>query len=164
MRQTIVPAQITTVEDKIVANLNITQIALLAASLFIGVFIFAVMPEKLHFTLYKFPLMGISTLLCFILALRFRGRVVLSWILLLTGYCLRPGFYIYDKNDAYLRDIVYFPELKKKKTIKEKPVPKKASSDVIPITDFAKLEQVLIAHRGKLSLKFNKDGGMDVTW
>jgi hypothetical protein len=39
MRTTVIPAQITTVEDRIAANLNLTQIILLLASLFVATFI-----------------------------------------------------------------------------------------------------------------------------
>lgn len=165
MRQTIVPAQITTVEDKIVGNLNMTQIVLIAFSLFIGVFIFAVLPQKLHFNLYKILLIIISTFTCFILALRVRKRVILNWIFLLTSYYLRPSYYIYDKNDSYLRDIVYFPEIKKKKKVQPKEAFSKAKNpDIIPITDFAKLERILALHRANLGLKFNKKGEIDATW
>jgi len=165
VRQTVIPAQITTVEDKIVANLNLTQIVLVACSLFIGIFIFAVLPQKLHFNLYKLPLIGLSTLICFTLALKVKGRVVINWILLLAGYYLRPSYYIFDKNEAFLREIDFFPEIKKKKKIQPKPAPAESkNSAVIPITDFARLERILIAHRGKLNLKFHKEGGIDATW
>lgn len=166
MRQTIVPAQITTVEDKIVANLNLTQIALMASALFIGVAIFAVLPQKLHFNIYKLPLTAFTTLTCFTLALRIKGRVLLNWVLLLSGYYLRPKLYVYDKNDSYLREIVYFPEIKqvKKKATQEVKTPVKVSGQVGIIDDFGKLEKILALHRGKLDIRFEKGGIIDAIW
>ena len=53
MRTTVIPAQITTVEDRIGANLNLTQIVLLLASLFIATFIYATFPPKLVISFFK---------------------------------------------------------------------------------------------------------------
>ncbi|OGE32828.1 hypothetical protein A3C59_04365 [Candidatus Daviesbacteria bacterium RIFCSPHIGHO2_02_FULL_36_13] len=166
MRTTIVPAQITTVEDKIVANLNMTQIVLIASALFIGVAIFAVLPEKLQFNLYKIPLITFTTLSCFTLSFRIKGRVLLNWILLLSGYFIRPKLYVFDKNDSYLRDIVYLPEIQliKKKTIQEEKATIKAKTADGVISDFGQLEKILALHRGKLDLKFGKGGTVDAIW
>ncbi len=106
MRTTVIPAQITTVEDRIAANLNLTQIILLLASLFVATFIYAVFPHRLSLTFYKFPLFIINFITFITLSLRIKGRVVLNWLFVLSAYYFRPRFYVFNKNDVTLRDVV----------------------------------------------------------
>jgi len=136
-----------------------TQIVLIASALFIGVAIFAVLPEKLQFNLYKIPLITFTTLSCFTLSFRIKGRVLLNWILLLSGYFIRPKLYVFDKNDSYLRDIVYLPEIQliKKKTIQEEKATIKAKTADGVISDFGQLEKILALHRGKYTKKHIAD-------
>src|SRR5437773_9500512 len=103
MRTTIVPAQITTVEDKIAANLNITQIFLLLLPVFFGSIIYLVFPPQLHFALYKLPLMVFIALICSILSIRIKGRVIVQWIVILLRYNNRPRYFIANKNDEFQR-------------------------------------------------------------
>lgn len=46
MRSTVIPAQVTTVEDTIAGNLTITQIMLLIAPVLLSTAIYAVVPGK----------------------------------------------------------------------------------------------------------------------
>lgn len=165
MRTTVIPAQITTVEDKIAGNLNLTQIILLLLSLFIATAIYAVLPQKLSFTAYKIPLVIIQFIFCIALSLRVRGKVVLNWIFVLSSYYLRPRYYVFNKNDAYLRDII-LPLSQMKKAVKtHKALSKRqAKSDTISIVDLAHLEKLLTTHRAKLNIKFDRNGGMNAVW
>ncbi len=162
MRTTVIPAQITTIEDKIAGNFNLTQILLLLASLFIAVGIYAVLPARLQFSIYKIPMIIISFLVCFTLALRIKGRVVLNWLFILTGYYLRPAYYVSDKNDVYLRDIVLEPVIKKKvrKALKLNKAGKEKDA---PMFDPDSIERILGISRAKLSFKFDK-GGINAVW
>lgn len=164
MRTTVIPAQITTVEDKIAGSLNLTQIILLLMSLFIAVFIYAVLPQRLAFSLYKLPLIAVSLLTCCFLALRVKNRVILNWILLLAGYYLRPRYYVFNKNDSFLREIDIIPEPVKKKAVKHKKAKAKTDSKVTVLPDFAGLEKLLATHRDDINIRFNKKGGMDAIW
>lgn len=164
MRTTVIPAQITTVEDKIAGNLNFTQVLLLLASLLIDTFIYAVLPQRLHFSLYKFPFMLAATLICLILCMRIKGRVMLNWIFLLAGYYFRPRYYVFNKNDLYLRPHDLLPELKKKKALRVKKAVRKSKSQIATIPDLAGLEALLIRHRDRLSFRFNKNGGIHAIW
>lgn len=162
MRTTVIPAQITTVEDKIAGNFNLTQIMLMLASLFIAVGIYAVLPARLHFSFYKIPLIIISFLVCFTLALRIKGRVVLSWLFILAGYYLRPAYYVSDKNDVYLRDIVLEPVIKKKirKSVR---LNKAKNEKEVPMFIPDNIERILGISRAKLSFKFDKEG-INAVW
>ncbi len=104
MRTTIVPAQMTTVEDKIAGDLSFLQILLLLSALIVATVIYALFPARLHLTLYKIPLIIGSTLFLGLLALRIKEKIILQWILLLTTYNLRPKYFVFDKNDWNGRD------------------------------------------------------------
>ena len=123
MKTTIIPAQITTVEDKIAGNLNLTQILLLLSSLLFNTLIFTTFPPAFKVTIYKILLIITVFLISFALAFRLKGKVVLNWLLILAKFIFRPRFYVFDKNDSFMRSIegisntneTYVP---KKKSIK----------------------------------------------
>jgi len=104
MRTTVVPAQITTVEDKIAGNLGLSQILLLISPIFGGSAIFVIMPPFFNYALYKVVLVSIGALLCGILAVRIKGKILASWITAILRYNLRPGYYVFNKNNSYLRE------------------------------------------------------------
>ena len=106
MRTTIVPAQITTVEDMIAGNLNLTQIVLLVSSLFVNTCIYAVLPIQLSFSPLKLVVMGIVFTAFITLSLRIKGRLILNWTVILTAYTLRPHIYTFNKNSLFARNVV----------------------------------------------------------
>ncbi len=159
MRTTVIPAQITTVEDRIAANLNLTQIVLLLASLFIATFIYAAFPPKLGFSMYKIPLFILAFLTCGILALRIKGKVVLNWLFILSAYYLRPKYYVFNKNDLATRKDEFVIKAVKPKTVRAKIVKEK---DIRPrrlsISDLIRMEKILKNPRTSLSVRFNNKG------
>lgn len=162
MRTTVIPAQITTIEDKIAGNLNLTQIVLLLMSLFSAVLIYAVLPQKVSFTLYKIPLIVISMLTFCVLALRVKNRVVLNWLVLFASYYFRPTFYIANKNDLYLRDVILDLPIKNK--VRKSVSLKKAKSEKkVPVFNPENVERILGIPRARLSFKFEK-GGLNAVW
>ena len=165
MRTTVIPAQITTIEDKIAGNFNLTQISLLLASLFIATLIYAVFPQRMAFSLYKIPFIMIEFLICVTLSLRIKGRVVLNWIFILSSYYLRPTYYIYSKNDVFMRhlDLMPAPENKKVVSTAKAFAKKNKLQQVLSVSDISYLKK-LLAHRTNLSFKFDKNGGMNAIW
>ena len=103
MKTTIVPAQITTVEDKVAGNLSFTQLMLLVVPVFVGGAVFTFMPPFMGITALKTVIFAGVALLFLTLAIRIKGRLVLEWIVVLTRYNQRPRFVVYNKNDAHLR-------------------------------------------------------------
>lgn len=110
MRTTIIPAQITTVEDTIAGNLNLTQILLLISSLFINTFIYSFLPARLAFTTYKIPFMVLVFASCIVLSLRIKQRIVLNWLVILATYAIRPHLYLFNKNAEFTRQIILHKE------------------------------------------------------
>ncbi len=159
MRTTVIPAQITTVEDRIAANLNLTQIVLLLASLFIATFIYATFPPKLVFSMYKIPLFIITFLTCGILALRIKGKVVLNWLFILSAYYLRPKYYVFNKNDLATRKVEFVIKAVKPKTARVKLVKEKDTrSRRLSISELIRMETILKNPKTSLSVRFNKEG------
>jgi hypothetical protein len=78
MKTTIVPAQVTTVEDRVTANLGISQLILFITPLFIGALLYWALPPTMDFSLYKLIFIALLTLTCLILAIRIGGKRTLS--------------------------------------------------------------------------------------
>ena len=72
MKSTIVPAQVTTTEDKIVGSISVTQLILLVIPVFVGGMSYALMPPSLKFSLYKVFLVFILFIVFGIMAIRIK--------------------------------------------------------------------------------------------
>jgi hypothetical protein len=105
MRITVIPAQITTVEDKIAGNLTFSQLLLLVIPLIINCLVYTLLPERMHLNQYKIVLMLTSFLIFAILAIRVKGKVLINWLNLIIQYNLRPKYYLFNKNDLSARKI-----------------------------------------------------------
>lgn len=103
MKTTVVPAQITTVEDKVAGNLSFTQLLLLVLPVFVIGAIFALLPPLFNFSLLKLATSIVVAVLCMSLAIRIKGKILMSWIAVITKYRLRPMYYLFNKNEAHLR-------------------------------------------------------------
>ena len=101
MRSKPIPAQITTVEDKIAGNLNLTQIMLLMVPVFFTTAAYAVFPPTMQLAIYKIPLVLVVLVLSLILSMRIKGKVVLNWLVILLRYNTRPRYYLFNKNDIH---------------------------------------------------------------
>ena len=160
MRTSIIPAQITTVEDKIAGNLNMTQIGILMVPVFLGTAIYGFFPPFMHFAIYKVVVVAFIVVVALLLALRIKGKVVANWLGVLFTYNQRARYYIFNKNDLYQREL-YLPPAKKasQKAVLQKEV--KATSTVVA-KDLAKLKRYIKDPKYALSLKPNKKGGIHV--
>jgi hypothetical protein len=165
MRTTVIPAQITTVEDKIAGNLNLTQIFILMIPVFWTTIVYAIFPLRMRMEWYKLPLILTVLILCLILSLRIKGKVVLNWLIVLIRYNLRPKYYLFNKNDTYLRalDLPQIPKRPYK-------LPEFANFQIkSPFTASSiraigriKLRSFIKNPKYTLSLKPNKKGGLYV--
>ncbi len=163
MKTTTVPAQVTTVEDKIAGNLNLAQMLLLAASVFCGFGLYVLVPPNMKFSLPKFLLCLIVMLILASLAIRVRGKILALWLGVIFRYNRRPRYFIFNKNDTYLRDIEtkFDPEsdntettIKKNVSVKLKPA--------IPLRTIVQLESAVADPRARLAFETNKKGGLHV--
>jgi hypothetical protein len=104
MRATAVPAQVTTVEDRIFGNLGMSQVILLFIVVVGTAAIFTIAPPAMEGALYKYILMAVIGLVCGTLAIRIKGKIIALWLVVLLSYSLRPKYYLYNKNVSTLRE------------------------------------------------------------
>jgi len=161
MRTRIIPAQITTVEDKIAGNLNMTQIGLLILPVFLGTLTYCFFPPHMHFAIYKVIAITLILIICIALSLRIKDKVVINWLSILFRYNLRPGFYVFNKNDIHQREIYAFTNVKK--TQKQAILKKEAKvKNNLLSKDLMKIKEYLKNPDYALSLKPNRKGGFYV--
>jgi hypothetical protein len=106
MRTTIVPSQITTVEDRVAGRLGLSQLLLLISPIFGGSIIFVVLPPFFNYAPYKVVLIVCAASLSALLAIRIKGKILLFWIITLFRYNTRPRYYLFNKNSAHTREVV----------------------------------------------------------
>jgi hypothetical protein len=153
MKTTAIPAQITTVEDKIAGNLNLTQLLLLLAPLFLSIFVFAVLPEKMAFNKYKIVFIVFSFIICFALCLRVKERIVLTWLGLLIFYYFRPHLYVFNKNSSYLREEKHVKKEKAEKPALTSPKQKNTAGS-LSVIKLVQLENLFRLRNKKIVIKF----------
>jgi hypothetical protein len=159
MKSVVVPAQITTVEDKIVGSLSFSQIILLVFSLIVGTAFYGLIAPKLHLSTFKAILMILQFMFFGGLALRYQGRILADWLILYLRFKSRPRVYTFTKNDLPSR---MQPEAIKE--LVEKPV-----RHVVQKTKKIKNKKTaptpLIENAGSIiSIKPSKKGGLDVEY
>lgn len=162
MKTTIVPAQVTTVEDKIAGNLNFTQLLLLVTPVFISGALFAFLPPFMNLRGYKIVISVLIAVVCMTLAIRIKGKILLLWISIIGRYNLRPRYYLYDKNDLHLR---VEPKQKADVAFETATVVKKTEVKMVedmPLTELVRLENVVSDPRSKFHFKATKKGGLRV--
>lgn len=153
MRTTIIPAQITTVEDKIAGSLNMTQILLLITPILVDALIFVALYPQNKINIYKSILMLVITAFLSLLALRIKGKIVLMWLTVLIIYQLRPKYYLFNKNSIYQRETDFVVnESIKNKLIKKEKIIKTKNLD-LSIIDLIKLERIM--NSNKLAVNFH---------
>ncbi|OGL21455.1 hypothetical protein A2707_05470 [Candidatus Saccharibacteria bacterium RIFCSPHIGHO2_01_FULL_45_15] len=162
MKTTVVPAQVTTVEDKVAGSLSLQQLIMLTSPIFLGSVVYVLFPPFFKAEPYKIVIITVVFAVFATLAIRIKGRLLIQWIGVLLRYNQRPRFHIYDKNDTYLRN--KYDETPTAKVTKQPP--NKVTSPVItatvPIHDKARLEQIVTDPRAKLTFQTNKKGGLNV--
>ena len=162
MKTTVVPAQITTDEDKVAGNLSLTQMVLLAAAILASFGLYIVMSPHMGFSFVKvFVCLGVLVFGAS-LALRYRGRILAQWIILIAHYYSRPGMYVYNKNDKYLRDANHTaleaheePQHKAAPQVLEKP-------KTLPAHQIFQLERVIATPETQLAFQTTKKGDVYV--
>ncbi len=103
MKVTVVPAQVTTVEDRIIGNLGFSQMLLMIIPVFVSAALFALLPPFMGSAVYKYVIMGTLALICCILAIRIKGKILAFWLVTILRYNVRPKYYLFNKNTTALR-------------------------------------------------------------
>ncbi len=162
MKTTTVPAQVTTIEDKIAGNLNLSQLLLLAASVFVGFGLYIVVPPSMKFSIPKFLLCLIVMLFFASLSIRIRGKILVRWLGILLRYNLRPRYYIFNKNDLYLRDEGVTVETEVETAHRAQKTRKEQPHLHIPLPQIVQLETAMADPLSQLAFETNKKGGIRV--
>jgi hypothetical protein len=162
MRTTTVPAQITTVEDKIAGELSLVQLLLLVTPIFGGATIFVVLPPFFASAPYKIVVIVCIAVLFATLAIRIKGKIILTWLLILARYNTRPRYYLFNKNDTHMRDI---PKPEAPQEIIEETESKKTARVPLPSLSTAELvqvEQLIASPEANLHFRTDKKGALSV--
>ncbi len=165
MRSTVIPAQITTVEDKIAGSLSMTQVMLLMVPVLFATLVYIALPPRMHIETYKIALVLIVLLISLILSLRIKEKVVLNWLIVLFTYNARAKYYVFNKNDIFLRDIVLPKTHKREGKLLEKAIhinEAKLKAKLPLIQDSIRIRNFLKNPNYSLSLKPTKRGGLYV--
>ena len=152
MRTTIIPAQITTVEDKIAGSLNLTQITILMVPVLWMALVYVVFYPSMKLAPYKLGLLAIVSIICLILALRIKDKIVAEWLGVVLRYHVRPKFWLYNKNDVTNRtiDVPDIPDIAVVKRQVKKMV--KTKDQETSVSDLIKLEQLI--NYGKVAVRY----------
>jgi hypothetical protein len=160
MRTTIVPAQITSVEDRVVGNLSLVQLVLLIGPLFGGGVLYMILPPLFRFDTYKVMLMSLLLIACASLAIRVKGMIMMVWLGVIIRYVLRPRYSVFDKNDSIFRAIPKIPEITEVVATAEKTTP---DSTRLQPSELMRAETVVTDPRVQLLFAPSKKGGVRVT-
>lgn len=161
MKVTVVPAQVTTIEDRIMGNLSLSQLMILLLPVFIGAAIFAIFPPAMGSAVYKYILMGILFIVCLILSIRIKGKIVALWIVTVLRYNLRPKYYLYNKNVMTLR--TDYAEVKKDEvTTEATKVERKISLPKLGTMETARVLAAIENPASNLRFETTKKGGLHV--
>lgn len=164
MKTAIVPAQVTTVEDKVAGNLNLTQLILIASPVFIGGVLYALLPPSFEIATYKIVTMTILFSVFALLAIRIKERLLLMWLVIFFRYNSRPRYYVLDKNDLYLRNSLSITN--EPVVIEVASLPEDTIQSLLPqlnTAERARLEIMLSNPDAKLSVMTNKKGMLYVS-
>lgn len=163
MKMTVVPAQVTTVEDRIIGNLGFSQILLLIIPVFASAFIFGLFPPFMGGALYKYVLMGVVALLFGLLSIRIKGKILASWLVTILRYNLRPKYYLFNKNVTTSREEYYSkiptPEIKEST---EKKLVKKSTLQQLDIPTTARILATIENPATNFRLEAGKKGNLHV--
>lgn len=161
MKTTVVPAQITSVEDRIAGSMTFPQIVLLIVPLLIGTLIYVCMPTRVHLSIIKIILISLQFIFFALMAVRFRGKIIAEWLIIYIRFTSRPRRYIFTKNDISARDVGIVQSENHKDLEQQKPKHKIVPSIVSP--NNTGVGSLLDNPGLTVSFKLAKKGGLDVS-
>jgi hypothetical protein len=162
MKTTMVPAQVTTVEDKIAGSMSMQQLMLLISPVFLGAAMYILLPPFMHFSLYKSVLFGLVAIVFCLLAVRIKGNLILNWITIIGRYNGRSRYYVFNKNDLYLRSGAENISKQDRSKPKAEAIKLQPKLPHLPLPQMIQLQSALSDPRRKLNFKTDKKGGLNV--
>ncbi|HET8992132.1 MAG TPA: PrgI family protein [Candidatus Saccharimonadales bacterium] len=160
MRTINIPAQVTSVEDRIIGNLTLIQVGILVSPVFAAFAVYAVLPRPMHLNLYKLILIIIVSAILFSLAIRLKTKLILFWVLTLVRFRLRTKLFVFNKNTLAFRNVLC-SELRNETEIPEPsiatPVNRQSFNQYLPgLRADHKQLSFIEERKGKLNVYINK--------
>jgi len=162
MRTAIVPAQITTIEDKVAGNLSMTQLILVLMPALLGGLIFASFAPALRPAPYKIVLVLLVAIVFGASAIRIQGKLVILWAVVMLRYALRPRYHIFNKNSAYLRNIPIKEKPEVTEAVVQEAAPEVTTRPSLSIAEIVRLQNLIAHPSAKLQFTTNKKGALSV--
>ena len=157
MRTTIIPAQITTVEDKIAGSLNMTQILILVSSVLWTALIYIFLVPTMKLVPYKVGLILGVIFICIGLIIRIKEKIVAEWLRILILYRMRPKYYLFNKKDKTFRKYLETELDLEDKTAKHMAhKPAHVKTEDISLPDLVKLDHLIITRKVAFRYQFDK--------
>ncbi len=163
MKTTTVPAQVTTIEDRLAGNLSLSQLLLLVCPVFVSCAIYVVFPPFLKISIIKICL-SVSFFIFFgTMSIRIKGKIVLQWLILVLRYRNRPRYYLFNKNDSIFRKLEIEPT-KSVEPVKAQEIAEQGNNPLINLAtpDLARLEIAIADPRSNFNLIRTKKGILSV--
>lgn len=161
MRTTVVPAQVTTVEDRIAGNLTFSQVILLVFGLMVCAALYLGLEPQSRPSQPKLALMALQFALFGILSLRVGGKIVAEWLAVYSRYFSRPRIYVFTKNDTAGR-LAYQSDVPKGEEIGFQEAPKRRAIARLSLLERSHISGLM--DDPSLSIRFEpKKGGVDVS-
>jgi len=167
MKTTIIPAQITTIEDKIIGTLNFTQILLHMLPVFWSAIVYTVFPAYLHLSLYKVIMIGLVLVTSVTLSIRVKDKLIFQWVQVLLRFNLRPKYYVFNKNEQNSRQMdMSLNQEVVKKAARPAYTAKKTKTEIpsFGLRESVHFESLLNTRKFNLSFKPHKKGGLHVAF
>lgn len=161
MKTSIVPAQITTVEDKVAGNLSLSQLLLLSAPVFAGSAVYIALPPVLSMPIYKMVICAVLAVAFGLSAIRVKGRILLLWVITIGRYSLRPRYFVFDKNSSYLREPLRGEKQETEKHVETVPEVQVVTPS-FSMHELVFLEQLITDPKARLHFKTDRKGGLSV--
>ena len=163
MKSITVPAQVTTVEDRLAGNLSLTQLLLLVCPVFVSCVIYVVFPPFIRISMIKIFISVVILILFAAMSIRFKGKIILMWLVLVLRYRNRPRYYLYNKNDRIFREHMAESSVPVGQAeSKESRRPEAAPLINLATPDIARLEIAIADSRSNFNLKQTKKGVLSV--
>lgn len=162
MKTTVVPAQITSVEDRIAGNFTFTQVLLLIAALLVGTGIYVGIAPRTDLTILKTILVVTQFFFFGGLAIRINGKIVAQWLVTYIRFHSRPRFYVFTKNDVTNREIIA-PEVEPEELAIATTSKLETVRPTLSFDEQMRVDQLLDNPSLTLSFELAKKGGIDVS-
>lgn len=162
MKVTVIPAQVTTVEDRIMGTLSFSQMILLVLPVFLSAALFAALPPVMSGSLCKYILMATLASVCCILAIRIKGKILAFWFIIILRYNLRPKLYLFDKNTTVYREQYETSQTEEPVVEDDKNAKTMTTSSHLPFDEAMKLVARLENPTSSLRFETTKKGALHV--